>query len=45
MSEEWKLEGAYIKSYNCEVACPRVFLSAPTEGDCTVIVGWHMKDT
>ncbi|MDP2662779.1 MAG: DUF1326 domain-containing protein, partial [Dehalococcoidia bacterium] len=27
---------------NCEVACPCVFLSPPTTGECTVLVAWHI---
>ncbi|MBI3680386.1 MAG: DUF1326 domain-containing protein [Acidobacteria bacterium] len=23
-------------------ACPCIFLSPPTEGDCTAVVGWHI---
>ncbi len=44
MSEKWKLEGTYFESCNCDVACPCVFLSPPTENDCTVIVGWHIEN-
>jgi hypothetical protein len=44
MSENWKLEGTYFESCNCEVACPCVFLNSPTEEECTVIVGWHIKN-
>jgi hypothetical protein len=25
------------------MACPCVFLNAPTEGECTVLVGWHIE--
>jgi len=28
---------------DCEMACPCVFLNAPTEGECTVLVGWHIE--
>jgi len=27
---------------NCEAACPCVFLSPPTEGECKVLIGWHI---
>lgn len=36
------LKGQYFESCNCEAACPCVFLS-PTEDDCTVLVGWHIR--
>jgi hypothetical protein len=42
MAEAWKLEGHYLEACNCKPACPCVFLSPPTEGDCTVLVGWHI---
>lgn len=40
----WSIKGTYFESCNCEVACPCVFLSPPTEGDCTALVGWHIED-
>ena len=42
MAEQWKLNGQYLETCNCKPACPCIFLSAPTEGDCTVVVGWHI---
>lgn len=38
----WKLSGTYFETCNCAVACPCVFLSPPTEGDCTALVAWHI---
>ena len=38
----WNCEGTYFESCNCEAACPCVFLSPPTQGDCTALVGWHI---
>ncbi len=38
----WYLKGQYFESCNCEAACPCIFLSPPTEVDCTVLVGWHI---
>jgi hypothetical protein len=38
----WQLKGTYIESCNCEIACPCVFLSAPTQGECTALVAWHI---
>lgn len=40
----WTLKGTYFESCNCEVACPCLFLSPPTEGECTALVGWHIED-
>jgi hypothetical protein len=42
MSQEWKLNGTYFEACNCDAACPCVFLSDPTEGDCTALVAWHI---
>lgn len=38
----WNVSGSYFESCNCEAACPCVFLSPPTTGECTGIVGWHI---
>lgn len=40
----WRLSGTYFESCNCEAACPCLFLSEPTEDECTVLVGWHVED-
>lgn len=39
---DWKLSGTYFETCNCAVACPCVFLSPPTEGECTALVAWHI---
>ncbi len=39
----WNVRGSYFESCNCEAACPCVFLSAPTTGDCTVLIAWHIE--
>ena len=44
MAVDWKLDGMYFEACNCDAACPCVFLSAPTTGECTVIIGWHIED-
>jgi hypothetical protein len=38
----WSVEGTYIEACNCEVACPCIFFSPPTEGECKVVVAWHI---
>jgi hypothetical protein len=43
VAEKWKVTGTYFEGCNCTVACPCVFLNAPTEGECTVLVGWHIE--
>jgi len=44
MASQWKIDGTYFETCNCDIACPCVFLSAPTTGDCTVLVGWHIQN-
>jgi hypothetical protein len=39
---QWNLTGTYFEACNCEAACPCVFTSAPTEGECTALVAWHI---
>ncbi len=43
MAEGWSLKGSYFEACNCEAACPCVFLGPPTQGDCTLLVGWHIE--
>lgn len=40
----WSLAGTYFESCNCDSACPCLFLSAPTQDDCTALVGWHIEE-
>ena len=42
MSDQWKLNGGYFEACNCDAACPCVFLGPPTQGECTVLVAWHI---
>lgn len=44
MAEQWKLGGTYFEACNCATACPCLFLSAPTEGECTALVAWHIDE-
>jgi len=43
MASKWGLSGSYFEACNCDVACPCVFTSAPTEGKCTVLLAWHIN--
>jgi len=38
----WNLKGSYFEACNCETACPCLFLSAPSDGECTALVAWHI---
>lgn len=42
METQWKVAGTYFEACNCEAACPCVFTSPPTEGDCKALIGWHI---
>lgn len=42
MTNEWRVTGSYFEACNCEAACPCVFTSPPTDGDCKALVGWHI---
>ncbi|MFB6272461.1 MAG: DUF1326 domain-containing protein [Salinibacter sp.] len=44
MSTYWQISGIYGEACNCEAACPCVFLSPPTTGECTALVGWHVEE-
>jgi len=44
MSEAWSIAGDYFEACNCDTACPCVFLGDPTQGHCTVLVAWHIKE-
>jgi hypothetical protein len=40
---DWRLQGSYFETCNCESACPCVWLNAPTHGDCRLLVAWHIE--
>jgi len=44
MTTNWALAGQYFEACNCDAACPCVFLSPPTTGECTVVIGWHIDE-
>ncbi len=39
----WKVEGNYFESCNCENLCPCILLKDPTEGFCEAMVGWEIE--
>lgn len=43
MPNKWNLAGTYFEACNCDVACPCVFTSDPTNDDCTVFLAWHIE--
>ncbi len=45
-NENWRIEGEYFESCNCELLCPCLLSHAqarPTEGHCDVVLGIHIK--
>ena len=42
MPTPWKIAGSYFEACNCEVACPCIFTSPPTSGECSVLISWHI---
>jgi hypothetical protein len=43
MASTWNAKGEYFETCNCQTLCPCIFLSPPTEGHCTVLIGWHIE--
>ncbi len=44
MASTWSVSGTYFEACNCEAICPCVTLSPPTDGDCTVLIAWHIDE-
>ena len=42
-TSKWRLEGDYFETCNCETACPCVWLQPSSEGDCKLLVAWHIE--
>jgi hypothetical protein len=38
----WNIKGTYVEACDCEAVCPCIFWSPPTNGTCTVMIGWHI---
>jgi hypothetical protein len=41
---DWQITGNYFENCNCEAVCPCLFLSPPTEGECTAFLAWHIDE-
>jgi hypothetical protein len=37
------MKGEYFEACNCDVACPCIFQSDPTQGNCTVLLSYHVE--
>ena len=42
MATTWKVNGTYFESCNCYAPCSCVCLSPPSDGDCGVLLAWHI---
>jgi len=42
-ASNWKLEGDYFEGCNCASICPCIFKLDSTEGECKVVVAWHIE--
>ncbi len=42
-TKNWQLQGGYFETCNCETACPCVWFQPPSEGDCKLMVAWHIQ--
>lgn len=40
----WRLQGRYFETCNCAVACLCVWLQPPSEGECKLLVAWHIDE-
>lgn len=43
-STDWNLKGSYFEACNCATACPCVWLQPPSEGNCKLLVAWHIDN-
>ena len=40
---DWILHGGYFETCNCVTSCPCIWLQLPSEGDCKLLVAWHIE--
>ena len=40
---DWQLQGSYFETCNCETSCPCIWLQDRSEGDCKLLVAWHIE--
>jgi hypothetical protein len=43
MAQTLNVSGTYFETCNCFAPCSCVCLSAPTEGECKVLLAWHIE--
>jgi hypothetical protein len=40
---DWTLKGGYFETCNCVTSCPCIWLQPPSEGNCKLLVAWHIE--
>lgn len=42
-AKHWSLQGGYFETCNCVTSCPCIWLQPPSEGNCKLLVAWHIE--
>jgi hypothetical protein len=42
--QQWRVQGDWFDVCKCRIPCPCTFAQAPSEGDCTGILAWHIRE-
>lgn len=40
---DWIVKGGYFETCNCVTSCPCIWFQPPSEGDCKLLVAWHIE--
>lgn len=44
MGQQWSLKGLCAEVCTCEAACPCIFLSPPSKGECIGVIFWRIDE-
>ncbi|PCR90871.1 DUF1326 domain-containing protein [Natrinema ejinorense] len=44
MPQDWTIEGEYVETCNCDVACQCLWLEPPDDDACTASLAWKIRD-
>lgn len=44
MPHDWTLEGDYVETCNCDVACQCLWMEPPDDDICTFSIAWHIQE-
>jgi hypothetical protein len=42
--QQWRVQGDWFDVCKCRIPCPCTFAQAPSDGDCTGILAWHIRE-